>query len=96
MDNSVARSGEGSAGGRAAALASEGMDALALACAFTFTTTAHGQSVTAVCPMPVYRVLAQCEGKHGQWQVWGPPADKDGSTARCREGKIIDYRVETA
>ncbi|MBB5893585.1 hypothetical protein BJ998_004781 [Kutzneria kofuensis] len=46
--------------------------------------------------MPVYRVLAQCEGKHGQWQVWGPPADKDGSTARCREGKIIDYRVETA
>jgi hypothetical protein len=73
-----------------------GMDALLLACTFTFATTAHGQSVTAVCPMPVYRVLAQCEGERGQWAVRGPLAGRHGSTARCEDGRVIDYRVETA
>lgn len=75
------------------------MDALVLACTFTFATTAHGQSVTAVCPMPVYRVIAQCGDParpEGGWTVRGPLAGKDGSTARCRDSRIIDYRVETA
>ena len=72
------------------------MDALLLACTFTFATTAHGQSVTAVCPMPAYRVLASCAGERGEWQVRGPLAGNRGSTARCEDGRITDYRVETA
>jgi hypothetical protein len=72
------------------------MDALLLACTFTFATTTHGQAVTAVCPMPVYRVLASCEGERGQWEVRGPLATERGSTARCADGRITDYRVETA
>ena len=70
-----------------------------LACTFTFATTAHGQSVTAVCPMPVYRVIAQCGDParpEGGWTVRAPLAGPDGSTARCRDSRIIDYRVETA
>ena len=75
------------------------MDALVLACTFTFATTAHGQSVTAVCPMPVYRVIAQCGDParpEGGWTVRGPLADEHGSTARCRDSRIIDYQVQTA
>ena len=70
-----------------------------LVCTFTFATTAQGQSVTAVCPMPVYRVIAQCgdpTATQGGWTVRGPLAGKEGSTAVCRRSRIIDYRVETA
>jgi hypothetical protein len=75
------------------------MDALLLACTFTFATTGRGQEVTAVCPMPVYRVLAQCgdpERPEGGWTVYGAWAGEHGSTALCRHSRIIDYRVETA
>jgi hypothetical protein len=80
-------------------LASEGMDAVALACAFTFVTTTHNQSVTAVCPMPVYRVVARCgdlDRPEGGWVVRGPLAGGQGSTATCRDSRIIDYVVQTA
>ena len=75
------------------------MDALVLACTFTFATTGSGQSVTAVCPMPVYRVIAQCGDPakpQGGWTVRGPLAGAAGSTATCARSRIIDYRVETA
>jgi hypothetical protein len=75
------------------------MDAVALACAFTFVTTAHSDSVTAVCPMPVYRVVARCgdlERPEGGWAVRGPLAGPHGSTATCRDSRIIDYVVQTA
>jgi hypothetical protein len=72
------------------------MHELLLACTFSFATSANGQSVTAVCPMPVYRVLASCAGEHGEWAVRGPLADNHGSTARCVNGRITDYRIETA
>jgi hypothetical protein len=75
------------------------MDAVALACAFTFVTTTHGQSVTAVCPMPVYRVIARCgdpDRPEGGWTVRGPLAGKRGSTATCDGSRIIDYVVQTA
>ena len=72
------------------------MDALLLTCTFTFATTVRGQSVTAACPMPVYRVLASCEGEHGRWEARGPLAGPSGSTVRCEGGRITDYRVETA
>jgi len=75
------------------------MDIAALACVFTFATTAHGQAVTAVCPMPVYRVIAKCgdvDRPEGGWVVRGPLAGKHGSTARCENSGIIDYVVQTA
>jgi len=75
------------------------MDAVALACAFTFVTTTHSQSVTAVCPMPVYRVVARCgdlDRPEGGWVVRGPLAGRQGSTATCQGSRIIDYVVQTA
>ncbi|MFI9389176.1 hypothetical protein [Kutzneria sp. NPDC052558] len=75
------------------------MDGLLVACAFTFAVSAGGQSVTAHCPMPVYRVIAQCgdpRWPQGGWTVRGPLADARGSTAMCAKSRIIDYRVETA
>ena len=75
------------------------MDATVLACVFSFVTTAHSQSVTAVCPMPVYRVIAQCGDPArpaGGWAVRGPLAGRHGSTATCTNSSIIDYVVRTA
>ena len=75
------------------------MDALLLACTFTFATTGRGQEVTAVCPMPVYRVIARCgdpDRPEGGWAVRGPLAGPHGSTATCQDSRIIDYVVQIA